>query len=137
MDDRIRSLRRASTATLLSTAIGAAIAVGTAPAAAAATPYPGCLDPIDGVTVCTLAAKGPINESIGQIEATGPGVTIEGVLLVLERCVGEDCSVVAVETGSGTAVHTATVRGVPGGHFVTTASWVDDLGRQHHGVRTG
>jgi hypothetical protein len=136
MHGRIRSLRRAATATLLSTAIGAAVAVGAAPAAAAAAPYPGCLDPIDGVTVCTLAAKGPVNESIGQIEA-GPGVTIDGVLLVLERCVGEDCSVVAVETGSGTALHTATVRGVPGGRFVTTASWVDDRGRQHHGVRTG
>jgi hypothetical protein len=137
MPGRTPRLRRAATGALLSTAIGAAVVIATAPVAAAAEPYPGCLAPIDGVTVCTGASRGPTQKSIGQIEATDPGLTLEGVLVVLEQCVGEECEVVAVETGAGTAVHTATVNLVPGGRFVTTASWVDSLGRQHHGVRVG
>lgn len=137
----IRSPRRAATGALLSTAIGAAVVVATSPAAAAAAaaePYPGCLAPIDGVTVCTVASKGFHQQSIGRIEATEPGLTLNAVMLVLEQCVGDDgCSVVAVRTGSATALATEVVDLVPGGRFVTTASWVDDVGRQHHGVRAG
>jgi hypothetical protein len=95
--------------------------------------------PVDGVYVCHPSSPSGPEVVLGEIYVDNdfPDVTITGALVVLERCTDDGCSVVSTATGSGKSVHTPTVPFVGGGQYVTTASWVDNLGRQHHGVRTG
>jgi len=140
MTTRTRSLRRAATGAALTSVLFAGLAAFVAPNAAAGPPDPGasCLaEAIDGVYVCTPSSSGPPpNLVMGEIYVDNdfPDVTLTGALVVLERCTDDGCSVVSVATGSGKSLRTSTVPWVAGSHYVTTASWVDNLGRQHYGV---
>jgi hypothetical protein len=143
MTTRTRSLRRAATGAALTSVLFAGLAALVAPSAAAEPTDPSlhCLaGAIDGVHVCTPVSSGPPPYRVlGSVfvDNDSPDVTISGALVVLERCTDSGCSVVATTTGQGKGVSTPVVEKISGSRYVTTASWVDNLGRQHHGVRTG
>jgi hypothetical protein len=128
-----RTIRRAALGATLTAALGVTTAAFFAPAAAA-DPYPGCIDPVDGVTVCVSYAKVGPSRAVAEAVTNGTP-TLAGVLVTLEECVDGSCRVVSTATGNGTGARTTAYYTVPGATYTATASWSDDNGRQHHGVQ--
>ena len=130
----MKMFRRAAVGATLTAALGVSAAVLFAPTAAA-EPYPGCIDPVDGVTVCVNYPKVGPSVAIASV-STDANVSLTGALITLERCVDGSCQVVATQIGAGEGVYTAAVPAPYGsGTYTATASWSDDQGRQHHGVQ--
>lgn len=129
-----RIVRRTAVGVTLTAALGVTAGVLFA-SPAAADPYPGCIDPVDGVTVCVSYPKVGPSVAIAGV-TTDASVNLTGALITLEKCVDGTCQVVATRTGAGESVSTAAVPAPYGsGTYTATASWSDDQGRQHHGVR--
>jgi hypothetical protein len=141
MTTRSRVLRRATTGAALTSFLFAGLAAFLAPTASAGDARAGCLpDTVDGVHVCTTVPSGPPPSIVlGEVFVDDDieGLSLTGALVVLEQCTDQGCSVVATAFGSGNDVHTDAVVVVPGSRYVTTASWVDSAGHQHHGVQKG